>query len=117
MTGIKRVIQWAMVFGLWALTYAAKVGRQVDVVSNVIFLDGEENETVSLHAARAEAAGKPWGCVLCRALAVLVQPNHCKDVLATGYVATGFVYFRAGTAFALVYFVLYLLVRFVAGLI
>jgi hypothetical protein len=38
--------------------------------------------TLSLHAARDQAAGKRGGCVVCAILAAIVQRRHCERTLA-----------------------------------
>jgi hypothetical protein len=58
--------------------WADTAGYQLDCLLNALFLGGERNQTVSLHADRARMQHKAWGCVLCRVLAVLVQPDHCQ---------------------------------------
>ena len=106
--------RWPMLNGaLWAflLAWGARCCREIDVLFNVVFLFGEENQTVSDHAALAEDAGATWGCWLCWFLSKTVQKAHCKVVQLTGYVPPGFVYFRAGIWFALFSFLLYSVVH------
>jgi hypothetical protein len=40
-------------------------------------VNGSEDETVSSRAARAQAQGHRWACVLCRLLDVF-EPDHCE---------------------------------------
>jgi hypothetical protein len=42
-----------------------RMGWALDRVLNVMFLDGDDTQTVSVHAADAQAAGVRWGCVVC----------------------------------------------------
>lgn len=58
---------------------ALRIAVQVDEAANVA-LNGRDNETVSLRAAKARVAGRRWGCVLCRLLDA-VAPHHCEDQL------------------------------------
>ena len=44
---------------------------------NVIFLFGDEDETVSSRAGKAARKGKTWGCVLCKVLDWF-DPDHCE---------------------------------------
>lgn len=43
-------------------------------------IGGSEDETLSSRAARAEADGKRWGCVLCKFLGY-IDKDHCKKSL------------------------------------
>jgi len=63
-------------------TYVGRVGRELDVMMNVMLFCGASNVTVSEHSAEAMQAGKPWGCIMCKLLSTLVQKNHCELVLA-----------------------------------
>lgn len=45
-------------------------------------LEGYEDEKLSSRAAKARAAGKHWGCVLCRVLD-WIDPDHCNKSLTT----------------------------------
>lgn len=47
-----------------------------DIFCNVIFLNGQQDETISSHAARAAEQGKRWGILMARFLNFF-QPNHC----------------------------------------
>jgi hypothetical protein len=42
---------------------------------------GDPGETISVAAAKARNQGKPWGCVLCRFLAMLLRDDHCTKAL------------------------------------
>jgi hypothetical protein len=70
-------------------SYAGRVGVELDVLLNVLAFDGQNGQTVSEHAATAESAGKPWGCIVCRLLSALVQTGHCQLVLAGDPTPTG----------------------------
>jgi hypothetical protein len=41
---------------------------------------GDPDETISSRAAKAEAEGKRWGCILC-GLLNRIQKDHCKRSL------------------------------------
>jgi hypothetical protein len=58
-----------------------RMGWALDRVLNVMFLDGDDTQTVSVHAADAQAAGVRWGCVVCDILGALVQRRHCAITL------------------------------------
>lgn len=47
----------------------------VDIAANVVVLKGQEDETISSHAARADEQGKWWGRTLSRVLNFF-QPDH-----------------------------------------
>jgi hypothetical protein len=47
----------------------------VDIAANVVVLRGQEDETISSHAARADEEGKGWGRLLSRFLN-LFQSDH-----------------------------------------
>ena len=68
-------------------------GMDLDKTENAL-CDGDPNQTISMSAALAQQAGKPWGCVLCAILSVLVQSGHCKMQLA-GQPMTPWNYLRA----------------------
>lgn len=53
----------------WVLTVAH------DQLANAA-ANGDPDETISSRADRAQREGRPWGCILCRALD-LFQKNHC----------------------------------------
>jgi hypothetical protein len=62
------------------MTYLTQLGIAFDMMLNAI-LGGMAGQTISLRAALGAKAGSRVGCVLCRFLAWLVQPNHCADQL------------------------------------
>lgn len=47
----------------------------IDIAANVVLLKGQEDETISSHAARADEKGKRWGRIMSRFLNVF-QSNH-----------------------------------------
>ena len=51
-------------------------GVDLDETANVL-MAGQAGQTISLRCAIAAREGKAWGCVMCKLLAVVVQPNHC----------------------------------------
>lgn len=48
----------------------------IDRAGNNLFLNGQLDETISAHSARARQNGERWACVLCRFLSVF-DHNHC----------------------------------------
>lgn len=61
------------------LRYIQNIGLGVDETGNAL-VGGDGHETISSRAAKAQRAGKVWGCVLCRFLN-LFQKNHCEKAL------------------------------------
>ena len=59
----------------------ATAGIALDVAESEA-TGGPEGLTISMRCARAQAAGKRWGCIACRALDVLVARGHCTATLA-----------------------------------
>lgn len=55
--------------------YVLNVLVAADALLNTI-LGGLPDETISARAARAQQAGRRWGCILCRLLDRLEQ-DHC----------------------------------------
>ncbi|WP_248767761.1 hypothetical protein [Pseudomonas sp. MWU12-2345] len=51
----------------------------LDEGGNTLLL-GDPGETISSRSAKAQMAGKRWGCVMCRFLNRL-QKDHCKKAL------------------------------------
>jgi hypothetical protein len=91
--------------GVFIASRLVQLGLLEDEDLNVVAFDGRANMTVSVHTA--EAAGyrpgnvrlppeqrKWWGCVGCRMLSVLVQDNHCWNVM-NGVPMTAWNYVRA----------------------
>jgi hypothetical protein len=60
-------------------SYPVRIGVAIDESLNVIFFNGQPNETISGHAAVAQQDGKRWACVLCKILDVVIEPNHCAN--------------------------------------
>ena len=58
---------------------AWNIAKMIDETCNVD-ANGKVNTTISARAARAQIAGRTWGCVLCKLLN-WVQANHCEDSL------------------------------------
>ncbi|MBX3588809.1 MAG: hypothetical protein KF796_19425 [Ramlibacter sp.] len=90
MTGLRKTIMVllllpAMVWGLLVCLVAAvlpplrkqaaRCAISVDQLANAA-LDGDEDETISSRAAKAQLDGKRWGCVLCGWLDK-IDPGHC----------------------------------------
>jgi hypothetical protein len=96
--------------------YVVRAGIAFDEFCNVIFLNGDPDQTVSYHAAIAQEDGKRWGCWLCWALARLVQPDHCALQLEPGAgptsaaLRTGLCFLAAGAAiWAIAHYVIHLI--------
>lgn len=62
--------------------YLLNILKWLDIGVNVIFLFGSSNETISERSAKARAAGRRWGCVLCRMLD-RINPGHCDRALTS----------------------------------
>jgi hypothetical protein len=76
---------------LWS--YLLGVGMAEDETLDAV-TGGPPNETFSMRWAKARAAGSRMGCIICAALSVLVQRNHCAKQLA-GHGMSGWEYLRA----------------------
>lgn len=75
--------------------------REIDEWFNVAVWAGRRGQTVSVHAALDRDAGKWAGCLICAALYVLVQKNHCDKVIDPSSPAMPVsVFIRAGLCFA-----------------
>ncbi len=65
---------------LGAVFGASDRGRNLavsfDQLANTAF-GGDVDETISSRAGKAARKGKPWACVLCKALAWF-DPDHCE---------------------------------------
>lgn len=61
----------------WIQNVALGIDETVNAVTG-----GDGEETISSRAAKAQVAGKKWGCVLCKILD-LFQKDHCKISLNT----------------------------------
>jgi len=66
----------------------SKIGRYIlnwlvllDEAGNTL-LGGSPNETISERSAKARAAGRRWGCVLCELLNK-INPGHCDRALTS----------------------------------
>lgn len=60
-------------------TKAWNIAFMIDETANV-GANGQRNTTISARAARAQLAGRKWGCVLCKILDT-VDKGHCKNSL------------------------------------
>jgi len=58
-------------------SYGRRVAVAIDQLFNALF-GGDEDETISSRAYKAQLDGKRWGCVLCRILNWL-DKNHCES--------------------------------------
>jgi len=58
---------------------ALNIALMIDEASNVS-ANGRVDETISARAAKAQIAGKKWGCVLCKILDA-IQKDHCTNAL------------------------------------
>jgi hypothetical protein len=65
--------------------YLLNVLVALDVLANCI-LCGQPGETISERAGAAMAAGKRWGCILCRLLD-RIAPSHCANAAAKNHAA------------------------------
>lgn len=59
--------------------YALNLLILIDETGNTI-TGGDPGETISSRAAKAQIAGKKWGCVLCKFLG-WIRKNHCQQSL------------------------------------
>lgn len=64
------------------MSYLRKVGVALDEFLNVLVLDGNVGDTISLHAAQQADNKKEWACLLCKWLSLTVEKNHCEKTLA-----------------------------------
>lgn len=62
--------------------YLTRVGTALDVLLNCVLLNGDVDQTISEHAARAQQRGARWGCCLCWWLSRTIEAAHCHRVLA-----------------------------------
>lgn len=59
---------------------ALNIADMIDQAANVS-ANGRLDETISARAAKAQIAGRKWGCILCKILNA-IQTDHCKNALA-----------------------------------
>ena len=59
---------------------ALNIADMIDQSANV-GANGRLDETISARAAKAQIAGRKWGCILCKILNA-IQTDHCKKALA-----------------------------------
>jgi hypothetical protein len=64
------------------IAYIRGLGLELDVFLNVWLFHGTGGETISFHAATANAAGRIWGCLLCRWFSLTIETDHCPKTLA-----------------------------------
>ncbi len=79
------VIRWLKQFGILE-----------DEALNVVVLDGEAGQTVSIHAADDQKTAR-WAAILCAILSFVVQHDHCADQ-RNGIPMTTWSYVRAAIA-------------------
>ena len=60
----------------WVARWLWRIVVWLDQGLNVIFLNGDPDETVSSHAGKDARKGERWACVLCKLLDKL-DPGHC----------------------------------------
>ena len=60
--------------------YARNLIVAVNQLVNTV-LGGDPDETISSRSGKARAAGKRWGCVLCRVLD-FIDKKHCADAIS-----------------------------------
>ena len=58
---------------------AINIAKMIDESANV-GANGRVDETISARAAKAQIAGREWGCILCKILNA-IQTDHCKKAL------------------------------------
>lgn len=68
--------------------YLTNLGEGLDRFLNTVLLAGRFDQTISHHAATAQASGRVWGCLLCRWLSLTVERDHCPKTLADEAVST-----------------------------
>jgi len=56
--------------------YFWKILVSIDQLINTIFF-GDEDETISSRAGKAQLKGEKWGCILCKFLD-LFEKDHCS---------------------------------------
>jgi hypothetical protein len=93
-----------------------RVGIAIDEALNVLFFDGQPDETISLHAADAQRAGRRWGCVLCKILSVIVERDHCAKQFLPGTTAPTAA-LRAGIALAVLASPLFIIYKLIAAVL
>lgn len=64
---------------LWAVIASPRRAWRLAVAHDQLFnatANGDEDETLSSRAAKAQRAGRRWGCMLC-GLLDRIDPGHC----------------------------------------
>lgn len=69
------------------MSYFWNCGEALDQFLNVVLLDGDVGETISMHAAKSAEVPKVWACVLCRWLSWTVETNHCDKTLGNAAIS------------------------------
>lgn len=79
--------------------------RQLDCLIAAAF-GGPEDTSISMNAALAKKAKKPWGCLLCAWLHKTLRQHHCRRTLE-GEFPNGFAAYSAAVQITLVALVLF----------
>lgn len=53
----------------------------VDQTAGVLFMNGDEDETISSIAGKHARLGEPWACRLCRILDAFFGRDHCAKAI------------------------------------
>ena len=78
--GLVVITPWRYLWSIFSNPDKAwNIAKMIDETGNVD-ANGKVNTTISARAARAQIAGRPWGCVLCKVLD-WIQKDHCKNSL------------------------------------
>ena len=91
--------------------YFDRLGVELDVLINVL-LGGNLGETVSMRCALASRSKKWWGCYMCEILHVIIEKDHCAKQFDDSP-RVPLTVLRAGFAFGVVIYCLYLLLLFI----
>ena len=89
----------------WLFSRFVQIMLVEDEALNVVAFDGSSNMTVSRHCANAMVQKKLWGCIACKILSVLIQKNHCQNVLKNIKTST-FGYIRAAIFISFAFFLI-----------
>jgi len=98
------------------MSYIENVFLALDEFLNCLLFAGNPQQTISVHAALAARQGKLWGCLLCRILSALVQPNHCADSLTENATPTSAA-LKAGALLSAILVFLVAAIRYGIGLL
>jgi hypothetical protein len=97
------------------LAYIARVGIGADMFINVL-TGGQLAQTVSYRCAVAARNGNPAGCFMCWFLNWAVQHDHCADQF-TDAPTPWFDGIRAALAFLFGFYVLFLIIKSIIGIV